>query len=262
MTNVMNTMRSILVVGSTRGLGHSLVKYYAADPAYTVYGTSRSSSKEPPDKNIEWIPGIDIGIPSAGPKLVEALNGKSLDIVYVTAGFFPTETFDEPKWDDEIKTYTVCAIGPLFIVQSLVKAGLLKKASKIILVSSESGSIALRHESEGGGNYAHHASKTALNMVGKLLSLDLKGKEIAVGMVHPGFMKTAMTADVGFDKFYESGGAVAPDEAAKSLADFAETFEMKMTGTFWAPRGPDGIGTIEDIVGKKNELPTPLQLPW
>ena len=66
----------------------------------------------------------------------------------------------------------------------LVKAGFLDKGSKVILVSSESGSIALRHESEGGGNYAHHASKAALNMVGKLLSFDLKEKDIAVGIVH------------------------------------------------------------------------------
>lgn len=54
-------------------------------------------------------------------------------------------------------------------------------------MSSESGSITLRHESEGGGNYAHHASKSALNMVGKLLSLDLKEHGIAVGIVHVRF---------------------------------------------------------------------------
>lgn len=58
------------------------------------------------------------------------------------------------------------------------------EGSKIILVSSESGSIKLRHEKEGGGNYAHHASKSALNMVGKLLSLDLKEQGISVGIVH------------------------------------------------------------------------------
>jgi len=45
--------------------------------------------------------------------------------------------------------------------------------SRVFLISSESGSIGLRHAKEGGGNYAHHASKAALNMVGKLLSLDL-----------------------------------------------------------------------------------------
>ena len=68
------------------------------------------------------------------------------------------------------------------------------EGSKIILVSSESGSIKLRHESEGGGNYGHHASKSALNMVGKLLSLDLKEQGISVGIVHVG-MGTRLMGD-------------------------------------------------------------------
>lgn len=88
------------------------------------------------------------------------------------------------KTDLEYLRYATSAVGPVFIVHHLVKAGLLNKGSKIILVSSESGSITLRHESEGGGNYGHHASKSALNMVGKLLSLDLKELGITVGIVH------------------------------------------------------------------------------
>lgn len=102
--------------------------------------------------------------------------------------------------------YTTSAVGPVFVVHHLVKAGLLEKGSKVILVSSESGSITLRHEKEGGGNYGHHASKTALNMVGKLLSLDLKDQGIAVGLVHPGFMRTEMTKSVGFDQYWDAGG--------------------------------------------------------
>jgi NAD(P)-dependent dehydrogenase (short-subunit alcohol dehydrogenase family) len=76
--------------------------------------------------------------------------------------------------------YATSAIGPVFLISKLVSEGLLKEGSKIVLVSSESGSIGLRHEKEGGGNYGHHASKAALNMVTKLLSLDLKDKGIAV----------------------------------------------------------------------------------
>ena len=77
----------------------------------------------------------------------------------ITAGYFGTESFDEPKWADEIKMYTTSAVGPVFLVHHLIKAGLMQEGSKIMLVSSESGSITLRHESEGGGNYGYHASK-------------------------------------------------------------------------------------------------------
>ena len=60
----------------------------------------------------------------------------------------------------------------------------------------------------------------------------------------PGFMKTEMTKDIGFDEFYESGGAVDPDEAARSLLAFAATVTAEHNGQFWAPRGPGESGTL------------------
>lgn len=184
-------MSSVLIIGATRGLGASLVKAFAQDASTDVYGTSRSSSiPTEPNGDIHWITSIDVASESAGSKLADSLKGKTIDIVVITAGYFPDESFDEPNWEAEIKTYTISSIGPVFIVAALVKAGILQKGSKAILVSSEAGSITLRDESEGGGKYAHHASKAALNMVGKLLSFDLKDKGIAVGLVHPGFMRT------------------------------------------------------------------------
>ncbi len=106
--------------------------------------------------------------------------------------------------------YTTSSVAPVFVVHRLVKAGLLQSGGKVVFVSSEAGSIALRHEKEGGGNYGHHASKAALNMVGKLLSLDLKEKGVVVSIVHPGFMRTEMTAGVGFDKYWDAGGGESP----------------------------------------------------
>ncbi|KAJ7065745.1 oxidoreductase [Mycena amicta] len=255
-------MSTVLIVGATRGLGASLASAYASSGA-TVYATSRSSSppSSPSHDNITWIPGIDISTESAGRALASALPLHTvIDILIVTAG---------PLWSEEVKMYTTCAVGPLFVVQALVSAGKIKTSisgesqsvgGKIVLVSSEAGSIGLRHEKEGGGNYAHHASKTALNMVGKLLSLDVLERGITVAMVHPGFMRTEMTKNVGYDEYWDAGGAVTPDEAAASLIPFIDTFTLAMTGQYWAPRGAGDIGTAQDTMGK--DLPAPLQLPW
>ena len=51
-------------------------------------------------------------------------------------------------------------------------------------------------------------------------------------------MRTEMTKSVGFDKFWDDGGAVTPDEAAKSLVEFINGFDISRTGEYWAPRGP------------------------
>lgn len=107
-------------------------------------------------------------------------------------------------------------------------------------------------------------------MVGKLLSMDVKDKGIIISIIHPGFMRTEMTAGVGFDKYWDDGGgefttlrrwigltidswiytnqiaAVTPDEAAKTLIDWAEKLDMSKSGEYWAPRGPRKFcGTID-----------------
>lgn len=200
---------NILILGATRGLGASLRKLYATNPSTkTVFATARGNS--PPESNeshTTWLTNIDVSQPDVGQKLTSQLpSSTEISTAIISAGYFGFESFDNPDWEKQVKMYTTSAIGPVFVVQNLVKAGFLSEGSKVILVSSESGSIKLRHEKEGGGNYGHHASKSALNMVGKLLSLDLKDKGIAVGLVHPGFMRTEMTKSVGFDKFWDAGG--------------------------------------------------------
>jgi NAD(P)-dependent dehydrogenase (short-subunit alcohol dehydrogenase family) len=260
-------MPTILVVGATRGLGASIVKTYAADANNHVLATARTS--EPPESknNITYVPNVDLESPHAGSDLVHFLESHKishLDIVIITAGYFATESLKEPSFSAQQRMYTICAIGPTVLVTALANynSTLLNDQSKIVFVSSESGSITLRHESEGGGNYGHHASKAALNMCAKLLSLDLRDRGIAIVTVHPGFMRTEMTRNVGFDKFWDEGGAVTPEVAAQSLVEWIESFDISHTGQYWAPRGPGDIGTAEPVLGPKNKLSTPLQLPW
>ncbi|KAJ4288609.1 hypothetical protein N0V90_011846 [Kalmusia sp. IMI 367209] len=260
-------MPVILIVGATRGLGASLANTYTSDPNYHVIATARSANPPANTKNLTYVPGIDIASPDAGKKLLNFLHTKSIshiDVLIITAGYFATESLKEPSFEDQEKMYRICAIGPTILVTALANDSdtLLGSNSKIILVSSESGSITLRHEKEGGGNYGHHASKSALNMSAKLLSLDLKDRGVAIATVHPGFMRTEMTRGVGFDKFWDEGGAVTPDVAAKSLTEWISTFDISKTGQYWAPRGAADIGTADVVLGPKDKLPTPLQLPW
>ncbi|EEU47345.1 uncharacterized protein NECHADRAFT_59006 [Fusarium vanettenii 77-13-4] len=257
-------MSSILIVGATRGLGASLVKQYAK-AGNTVHGTTRSS--EGPQgfpEQVKWITDIDLTLPNVGDNLANLLDASQpLDSVIITAGHFSTEDFSTdkgPNWEEEQLMYTTSSVAPVFVVHRLVHKGLLGRGSKVVLVSSEAGSIALRHPSEGGGNYAHHASKAALNMVGKLLSLDLREQGVIVSIVHPGFMRTDMTKGVGYDKYWEDGGAVTPDEAAASLIEWTDKLDISKTGEYWAPRGSRDIGTAEAVLGK--DLATPLKLPW
>lgn len=198
-------MPNVLIIGATRGLGLELAKQYQAR-GDVVTGTARSDPPKVASAGIKWVPNVDLSTESAGANLIKGLPRQNIDLVIFTAGYFGKESFDEPDFEKEVLMYKTSAIGPVFVVKCLIKECLLEKGAKIVIVSSESGSITLRHESEGGGNFGHHGSKAASNMVGKLLSLDLKEKGITVINVHPGFMRTEMTKSVGFDQFWDEGG--------------------------------------------------------
>lgn len=44
-----------------------------------------------------------------------------------------------------------------------------------------------------GSDYAYRASKAALNIVNKSLSIDLAGDDICCVLLHPGYVRTDMT---------------------------------------------------------------------
>jgi NAD(P)-dependent dehydrogenase (short-subunit alcohol dehydrogenase family) len=184
-------MANVLIIGATRGLGAALATQYATRPDTTVYATSRSPTHPAASKNTIWIPNIDLLSPTAGPALAAALPNP-LTTVIITAGIFPAETLSTLDFAAEVKTYTISAVAPPFIAASLHKAGLLPAGAKFVLITSEAGSIGLRHQKEGGGNYAHHGSKAAGNMVGKLLALDLEADGVIVGMVHVGLLSMSL----------------------------------------------------------------------
>lgn len=271
-------MRNILIVGATQGLGHSLALQYAK-AGFSVYATARYSVPQTATPNLHWISKIDITDQGAGRRIAAHWEeGTKIDLLVICAGYFATESLDELNYDKQVRMYKTVAIAPPFLIHHLVTAGLLKTNSKVVLVGSESGSIALRHEVGGGGNYGGHGSKAALNMVGKLLSIDLKPKGIVVGIVHTGYLRKENK-----DGFFEIGDkqgeypsfeithrnfglisftAVKPDEAAIALRAWVDTFDMEKTGQFWSVRGAADIKTAEAVLGPLDTLPTPLELPW
>ncbi|KAF2738309.1 NAD(P)-binding protein [Polyplosphaeria fusca] len=252
-------MRNILIVGATRGLGHSLATQYAKD-GKTVYATARYSHTQTITSGINWMANIDITRQGCARSISAHWQEETeADLVVICAGYFASETSSGLDYDKEVAMYKTNAIGPLFLIKGLVETGIVKKNSRVVLVGGESGSIGLRHEVEGAGNYGGHASKAALNMVAKLLSLELKPLGIAVAVVHTGYLRKQNR-----DGFFESGdrNAVKPDEAAKSLKDWIETFDMGKTGQFWAVRGAADIKTAAAVLGPSETLSSPLELPW
>lgn len=72
-----------------------------------------------------------------------------------------------------------------------------------------------------------------------------------------------MTKGVGFDKYWDDGGALEPGDAARITADWVERdFGIDKTGTYWAPRGTRDIGNWGAVMGEDEAKEGAIELPW
>ncbi len=78
------------------------------------------------------------------------------------------------------------------------------------------GSIA---DNGSGGAYGYRMSKAALNAAGASLALDLKDREIAVSLLHPGYVRTDMTGNSGHIDAAESASLLIARIDEMSMAN-------------------------------------------
>ena len=129
------------------------------------------------------------------------------------------------SFDSIERQFQVNALGSLRLVSALQAN--LSVGSKIALITSRMGSI---EDNTSGGRYGYRMSKEALNAAGKSMAHDLKGRGVAVAILHPGLVSTAM---INFN------GQVSAEHAAGQLAERIEALNLKNTGTFWHANGDE-----------------------
>jgi NAD(P)-dependent dehydrogenase (short-subunit alcohol dehydrogenase family) len=155
--------------------------------------------------------------------LADKLKGRAIDLVINNAGLLAEESFDRLDFASIQRQMEVNAYGPLRVTHKL--APNLRRGSKVALITSRMGSIA---DNTSGSMYGYRMSKAALNAAGKSPAHDLAPLGIAVGILHPGYVKTEMTA---------GHGSVLPDDAARDLLTRIEELSLENTGTFWHANG-------------------------
>lgn len=224
----------ILITGGNRGIGLSLVREAVASGAAVIATCRKTSPELTASGCAQIIEGIDVTIDSTMDKLVAEID-EPLDVVVNNAGYFmkEKETILGGVMDfaDQMKTLDVCAIGPLRITNALWHGQKIKSPTgKIIFITSQGGSIQWRDvQCPDGGDYGHHMSKAAANMAAKLVANELSGKAL-VGILHPGFNRTDMTAK--YSEIWDIEGAVDPQVGAKRVLHEINILSVETSGKF------------------------------
>jgi len=234
---------TILITGTSRGIGLEFVRQYAA-LGWNVIATCRrpheanelqAIAEEYPNVKVEELDVLRHDMIDA---LAKKYKKQPIDVLLSVAGFFGDNlqmkgsfytrlNFD--LWDLYAHTN---AIGPLKMAEAFYDSVAASEQKKMMTISSQQGSI---EDSYGPGSYFYRASKAALNMFMHTLAEDVKIKRagIVVGLFSPGLIIDDRTRNLPLE------GKVERPISVAGMIDIIENFTPEMSGGFYKWSGED-----------------------
>jgi NAD(P)-dependent dehydrogenase (short-subunit alcohol dehydrogenase family) len=188
-------MNTVLITGANRGIGLEHARRYAA-AGVQVFAACRAPGAEllalaqAHEGQVRTLV-YDASDVTAGKSLKAAIGETPIDLLLANAGVYGGDGqsiggIDPHAFMDTLK---INCLAPLLLVEALADNVAASSRRLIGLQSSRMGSIA---DNGSGGYHAYRASKAALNMLAKGLSVDLAGRGITVVALHPGWVRTRM----------------------------------------------------------------------
>lgn len=259
-------LKTVAVTGANRGLGLEMVRQLESDASVsTIFALCRKASDklsglaETSDK-VSIIPDIDVSQDDCISKLQTAFKTNEpqpipIHVLIHNAGaygppepfessseMYASQTLDTITMDRMRYAFELNTLGPLRTTKALLPN--LQQApsnaedrSKVIIISSLMGSIA---DNDSGGHYGYRAAKAAVNQVGKSLSVDLAPYNIAVGLVHPGYVYTGFQGD-GVEK---QPGQHDVEPSTKGVLEAIDSITMENTGAFLHGNYGEGVKSL------------------
>ena len=207
-------MPTCFITGASRGIGLEFARQYAAE-GWVVYATCQhpeaAAALQALAGQIHLHP-LDVTDFAAVDALARALEGEAIDLLINNAGVYgprvvPYDFVDYARWAEVMR---VNAMAPLKIGAAFSKHVARSRRKVIVSLTSSMGSIS---ENSSGGSYIYRSSKAALNAVMRSLAIDLRGKEITVILINPGWVRTDM------------GGAAASFDVGENVARMRRLFD-------------------------------------
>ncbi|MGF1496708.1 MAG: SDR family oxidoreductase [Elainellaceae cyanobacterium] len=214
-------MATYVITGASRGIGLEYCRQLQSR-GEEVIAVCRSTSEELAALGVRVESNIDVTSDEAVADLVRRLQGDRIDVLINNAGIIKSDSLSSPNFDHIRQQFEVNALGALRVTRALLP--LLHEGSKIVMMTSRMGSI---EDNTSGGYYGYRMSKAAMSMAGKSLANDLRDRDIAVAILHPGMVSTRMTNFSG----------ISTEESVKNLIQRIDELSLENTGTFWHAKG-------------------------
>jgi len=129
------------------------------------------------------------------------------------------------------RSYRINAIGPALVAKHFLPLLTRERKAMFAALSARVGSI---EDNQLGGWHAYRASKAALNMLLKTLSIELARQNptaICVGL-HPGTVDTRLSGP--FQRGVPEGKLFSPQKSARHLLNVLDTLSPEQSGQIFA----------------------------
>ena len=248
----------VVVTGANRGIGLEFCKQILAkSDGNSVVASCRDPSaatdltalqKEMGASRLAIV-ALDVADEKSIAKWAESLaslepvkaHGGSISVVINNAGTTGTDGYS--KWelqdmtaDEMMHVFRVNTVGPMLVTQQLVKRGLVGSVAgspsegPVSLVGNVTSKVGSVDDNGSGKGYAYRASKAALNIVNKSMSIDLADRGVWCQLLHPGWVRTRMT---------EGRGLIDADESAAGLIKAMEGEYGPINGCWYDYKGDE-----------------------
>ena len=190
-------MKTILITGAARGIGRDAA-FALAKRGHTVIATVHSENQmsELKAESAKHNCSIDVRkLDIASEADVAKIDWSGIDVVVNNAAMNESGPMAEVPLDRVERLVETNIIGTLRVTQHAAKSMLLKKAGRIILVTSVAGRIILPYL----GPYS--MTKFALEGIGDALRMELAPHGIFVSMIEPGLIYTGFNERMAAQKY-------------------------------------------------------------
>lgn len=206
--------KNIFITGGNRGIGKGLVNILGIDNN-VIFSVRESAKGEEAirdfkSQKVEYVV-LDVDNFESVHQAKKIIKSKmdTIDILFNNAGIlipqYEVPAVDTPE-ESILKTFQTNTLGPLRIIRSFLE--MIPKGGRIVNISSGMGQL----DEMEGGSLAYRLSKTSLNALSKILSVELEKRDISVNAICPGWVQTDMGG---------SNASLTVEESTEKIVAFA-----------------------------------------
>ncbi len=223
----------VLITGANRGLGLEFVKRYLKRGEDVIAGCRIPDEADALHKLQNRYPNnllilrLDVTQKSLRESVHNRVKRKfgGLDLLINNAGIRSggdedSYTLGDLHAEDILKVFKVNAVSPLMMVEQFVNLLREGETPRVINITSFLGSI---ESKTWVFRYSYCASKAALNMFSKMLSLELEEQGIIVVALHPGYVRTSLGG---------RNAPLSPKQSIEGMIKVIDSLTMKHSGRF------------------------------